>query len=151
MRVIYWFSTMRCSKMIQKFKDNMYNSSFFVFTKSLQYIKWKVMEHSVEKRVILSHWKKIRQISYLVISLVKPLLSRNFCEKSVGENFCNFHTALCGNRKISSNCLFRKNVTFTKFLSKMCETKSQQYPHCGKVVEDSLHFLFSRNFCGTKD
>ena len=50
------------------------------------------MEHSVEKRVILSHWKKIRQISYLVISLVKPLLSRNFCEKSVRDDFCNFHS-----------------------------------------------------------
>ena len=27
--------------------------------------------------------KKIRQINYLVISLVKPLLSRNFCKKGV--------------------------------------------------------------------
>ena len=36
--------------------------------------------------------KKFRQINYLVISLVKPLLSRNFCQKSVRENFCNFHT-----------------------------------------------------------
>ena len=35
-----------------------------------------------------------RQINYLVISLVKPLLSRNFCEKSVRENFCNFHTVV---------------------------------------------------------
>ena len=49
------------------------------------------MKHSVEKRQILS-LKKIRQINYLVISLVKPLLSRDFCEKSVRENFCNFHT-----------------------------------------------------------
>ena len=31
---------------------------------------------------------KNRQINYLVISLVKPLLSRIFCEKSVRENFC---------------------------------------------------------------
>ena len=29
---------------------------------------------------------KNRQINYLVISLVKPLLSRNFCEKDVREN-----------------------------------------------------------------
>ena len=35
--------------------------------------------------------KKIRQINYLVISLVKPLLSRNFCQKCVRENFRNFH------------------------------------------------------------
>ena len=30
--------------------------------------------------------------TYVVISLVTPLLSRNFCEKSVRENLCNFHT-----------------------------------------------------------
>ena len=36
--------------------------------------------------------KKIRQITYLVISLVKPMLSRNFCKRSARENFCNFHT-----------------------------------------------------------
>ena len=35
--------------------------------------------------------KIFRQINYLVISIVKPLLSRNFCEKSVRENFYNFH------------------------------------------------------------
>ena len=34
---------------------------------------------------------KFRQINYLVILLLKPLISRNFCEKSVKENFCNFH------------------------------------------------------------
>ena len=27
----------------------------------------------------------------LVISFIKPLLSRNFCEKNLRENFCNFH------------------------------------------------------------
>ena len=36
--------------------------------------------------------KKFRQITNLVISLVKPMLSRNFGEKSVRENFFNFHT-----------------------------------------------------------
>ena len=51
-----------------------------------------VLCRSVEKREILSHWKKFRQINYSVISLVKPLLSRIFCKKSVRENFCNFHT-----------------------------------------------------------
>ena len=33
-----------------------------------------------------------RQISYLVILLVKSLLSRNFCQKRVRVNFRNFHT-----------------------------------------------------------
>ena len=41
---------------------------------------------------LLSPKKIFRQINYLVISLVKALLSRNFCQKSVRVNFCNFHT-----------------------------------------------------------
>ena len=41
---------------------------------------------------ILSPRKKFRQIDYLVISLVKPLISRNFCQKSLRVNFRNFHT-----------------------------------------------------------
>ena len=45
--------------------------------------------HSVEKLEILSHWKEFRQINHLVISLVKPLLSRNFCKKCERENLCN--------------------------------------------------------------
>ena len=39
-------------------------------------VKMAISLHSVEKREIL---------------LVKPLLSRNFCQISVGENFRNFH------------------------------------------------------------
>ena len=35
---------------------------------------------------------KIRQINSLVFSVVKMLLSRNFCQRSVTVNFCNFHT-----------------------------------------------------------
>ena len=38
--------------------------------------------------------KKFRQINYLVILLVKPLLSRKFCQKRVRANFRNFHTVL---------------------------------------------------------
>ena len=37
-------------------------------------------------------WKIFRQINSLVTYLVKPLLSRNFCQKCVGENSRNFHT-----------------------------------------------------------
>ena len=36
--------------------------------------------------------KIFRQINSLVICLVKPLLSRNFCRKSVRLKFYNFHT-----------------------------------------------------------
>ena len=38
--------------------------------------------------------KKFRQINYIVISLVKPLLLRHFCYHGVRENFCNFHTVI---------------------------------------------------------
>ena len=38
--------------------------------------------------------KIFRQIPYLVLSLVKTLLWRNFCQKSVRVNFRNFHTVL---------------------------------------------------------
>ena len=36
--------------------------------------------------------KIFRQITYLVISLVKLLISRNFCQKCVIVNSRNFHT-----------------------------------------------------------
>ena len=43
---------------------------------------------------VLSPKKKIRQINCFVISLVKTLLSRNFCLKRVTVNFHNFHTVI---------------------------------------------------------
>ena len=49
--------------------------------------------HSVEKFTLTE--KKFRQINYLVITLVKPVLSRNFlqkCVRGVTENFRHFHT-----------------------------------------------------------
>ena len=68
----------------------------------------------------LSLKKKIRQINYLVISLVKPLLSRNFCQKSVRENFRNFHTLplLLWIQNISWN-RWLEYITLTKFLLKI--------------------------------
>ena len=42
--------------------------------------------------VVYSHQKIFRQINSLVTYLAKPLVSRNFCQKSVIENFRNFHT-----------------------------------------------------------
>ena len=52
----------------------------------------KSLFHSVEKWKIYCHPKKFRQINSLVFTLVKTLLSRNFCQKSVTVNFRNFHT-----------------------------------------------------------
>ena len=46
--------------------------------------------HSVENEKFSLTEKKFRQIIHIVIYLVKPLHSRNFCKKSVRKNFCNF-------------------------------------------------------------
>ena len=82
--------------------------------------------------------KIIRQINSLVIYLVKPLLSRNFCQKMVRVNFRNFHSVsmphsvekreiLSHLKDISSNQLFSnlfsKTVTFTKSFTKMRQRK----------------------------
>ena len=47
----------------------------------------------MEKREILSYRNFLREISSLVTSLVKTLLSRNFYQKSVRANFHEFQTA----------------------------------------------------------
>ena len=59
----------------------MYNSLFSDDT------VWKNKKFSLTK--LFFH-----EINYLVTSLVKPLLSRNFWQKSVREKFSFFHTAL---------------------------------------------------------
>ena len=57
---------------------------------SVMHTLWKLQKFSLTE-------KKFRQINYLVISLVKPLLSRNLCQKSVRVNFCNFYTVMAMN------------------------------------------------------
>ena len=49
------------------------------------------MDHSVEKRENYSH-KEFRQTNSLVTHLVRTLISRNFCQKSMRVFFRNFHT-----------------------------------------------------------
>ena len=65
-----------------------------IWRKSLCGSEFFIYPHTVRKneKFFLSHWKKFRQINYLVISLGKPLFPRNFCENSVRENLCKFHT-----------------------------------------------------------
>ena len=47
---------------------------------------WKLQKFTVTKKNF------VKLTTYLVISLVKMLLSRNFCQKRVTVNFRNFHT-----------------------------------------------------------
>ena len=46
---------------------------------------WKLQKFSLAEKIF-------RQINYLVISIVKTLLSRNFCLERVRVNLGNFHT-----------------------------------------------------------
>ena len=88
------------------------------------------VSHKVEKREILSHRKKIREMNSLVISLVKTLLSRNFCKKSVRENFRNFHTVYHTLWKLQKFALTKKIFRQINYL----------VISLGKT-------LLSRNFC----
>ena len=69
-------------------------------------------EHSVENEKISLTKKIFRQINSLVTYLlVKMLISRNFCQKSVRENFRNFHTVpytVWKNTKFSHRIFFRE-------------------------------------------
>ena len=78
-----------------------------ILTKSFPYLNtmnilWSLYIVLWKKRELHSHRKKFRQI-YLVFSLVKLLLSRNFCEKSVRENFCNFHIVMHYSSTVGKN------------------------------------------------
>ena len=49
---------------------------------------WKLRKFTLTEKIF-------RQITYLLISLVKLLLSRNFCQKYAGVNSRSFHTVSC--------------------------------------------------------
>ena len=79
------------------------NSWVIYFRKSVTFTKFLSKMHESEFPTS-SVWKnvkfsltaeKFRQSNSLVTYLVKPLIWRNFCQKSVKENLRNFHSALC--------------------------------------------------------
>ena len=83
----------------------------------------------------------VKSTTYLVISLVKPLLSRNFCQKCVRVNFRNFHT-VWKLRKFTLTLFwqkFRESNGFTNKITKylvdltkyfFSESKFFIFPHC---------------------
>ena len=86
---------------------------------------WKNEKFSLTKEIF-------RQIN----SLVKPLLSRNFCQKCVREIFCNFHTVEIyptwkNFREINLqyNSLIEK-LLWRNFCKKDCGEKLFKFPHC---------------------
>ena len=82
-----------------------------------QYTVWKNEKFTLTAKII-------RQIISLVISLVKTLLSRNFCQKCVRVNFSVFHTL-----RVWKIEVFDKNFVKATFLLK-------------KLLKSSFHEIF---------
>ena len=82
LREINYFSTSMLTVVFQKYFQKGVNSWFSTLCKdeksegNVRLTVWK-------NEKFTPHRKKSRQINYLLISLVKPLLSRNFCQKCV--------------------------------------------------------------------
>ena len=99
--------------------------------------------------------KIFRQINSLVICLVKPLLSRNFCRKSVRLKFHNFHTVvrhsvekqeiLSDQKNISSNqeLLFSYLVKplISRNIFQKCVREFPQFPHCLRKTKLPTHIV----------
>ena len=83
----------------------------FNFTNiSVKSNQWKLSFHILENIKFTLIEKIFRQINSLVISLVKTLISRKICQKSVRVNFHNFHahTAHCNLRIFPWKYFWRK-------------------------------------------
>ena len=91
------------------------------------------------KKLTVKH-KKFRQINYLIFSVLKTLLSRNFCQKSVTVNFRNFQTVCCGKTKcvsvLTSKCpQYSVNTNFQDFNEIVTYAKKLKFPfHCTTYV-----------------
>ena len=70
---------------------------------------WQFLEFDEKLNLHSAVWKNDKftftEINHLVISLVKPLLSRNFCQKYVRVIFRNFYTAVL---KYMISCCFHE-------------------------------------------
>ena len=79
----------------QKRQVRIENSCFTIFVESNIHQK---SSHAPQcGKMTNTFTEKIRQFNYLVISFVKTLFSRNFCQKRVRVNFRNFHTVVFRN------------------------------------------------------
>ena len=112
--------------------------SFIFFT--LNYADATMSQVWKNKKLFLTE-KIFREINSLVTSLVKTLVSRNFCQKRVRENTVwKNDTFTLSHQKIFLQTIsvviyiFSKTVTFTKLLRDMRENSSNFHTaHCGKT------------------
>jgi len=93
----------------------------FKLKKNLIFTEIFFLDHSaVWKNAKFSHRIFFRENSSLVISIVKTLVSRYFCQKCVRVNFRNFHTVELKLRKSSLSLFWQKfhesNVPLKKLL-----------------------------------
>ena len=51
----------------------------------------KIKKFTLSKKYFV---KSTQKSSVVPVAVVQPMISRNFCQKSVRENFCNIHTVL---------------------------------------------------------
>ena len=92
-----WKSTTKCDH-AQNISWNQLFSNFFSKNVDLTE-KLLVLQHTGNDKKFTHTEKKIRQINYLAISLVKILPSRNFCQKRMRVNSRNFHTVWSRNNE----------------------------------------------------
>ena len=89
--------------------------------------------------------KKVRQINYLVISLVKPLLWRIFCQKCVRVNFQN--STLCddADNQFSVKTTFLVKSFTIKLISRNNSQVIQKFRKL-HTVGNLLSRIFGKNF-----
>ena len=109
--IIYLFSNF-CSKYVTFTK-------FLSKKKSAVCTVWKNRKFTVASKIF-------RQINCFVISFVKTLFSRNFCQKCVRVSFCNFHT-VWSRLKVLFHTLLTKNsaIWFPEIFEKRLKLRSK--------------------------
>ena len=122
------------------FTSNQFMNSHFP---NANWRNFVAIPHSLEKREILSRWKKISSNQLFSNFISKSIAFTKFLQKKCERDFLQFpHCALWNYRnslsmkKISSNQLFSnffsKSIAFTKYLGKKCERDFLQFPHCAE-------------------
>ena len=98
--------------------------------------------YCMEKWEIYSHQKEFRQINSLVISLVKPLISRIFCQKCVRLNCSIFHSVVWKNDKFSlTKEIFRQINSLAISSVKPLLSRIVQFFHIVSVYCEFINFF----------
>ena len=92
---------------LNRFDEKIHVIKYLVLTNGANvHVRTKCTFHTVENEKFTLTQKIFRQIN----SLVKPLLSRNFCQKCVRENSRNFHTVQCTFVEVTESYCHKNSV-----------------------------------------